>query len=166
MMLKVLQSRYFKIVSGLTLGGTSIYDISKDVTAIHKEHMTLILAGILIFHSATEFVEDSRKVIRTVKKQDSWVFSRGLQKFLHSVAYTFSVGIIIIVASVYDIIGDITEMRKEHFEMVIGFIFIFMAIKKIQEERLKMKECLVRREGSIRGQLSKVNDELSVVSSE
>jgi predicted ribosome-associated RNA-binding protein Tma20 len=138
---KILNNKYLRLISGALLSATSFHDILKDVTSIHKEHLTLLIGVILIFDSITDFVSQTRGIVRTVRKKEEFVFSKGMQRFIQSRAYIISAGIIIIIGSIYDISEDVLVMRKEHFELGIGIFFIFMAFRKMKEERKKIRSC-------------------------
>lgn len=127
----------------MVLAANSIEDIKKDITELHKEHVILVLSIILIYDHTYSMIADMRSVADNVKKKNRG-FPWRMQRIIHSAAYTIVTALLIITGSIYDIFQDIAEMRKEYFEFVIGIVFIFMAMRTVKEQRLKIKAVLLQ----------------------
>ena len=135
--LKVASSRIFGIVKtpgfnifvGTIIVIMSIYDIAEDFSKIRKEHLTLIIGILLIIDSINDLIVGTQKILTLDNRVEGVTFMMRIKKILKSPAYYIFIGIVIILTSVYDIYEDFSQMSKEHLGLIVGIIYILIALK-------------------------------------
>lgn len=146
---KILKSKYFKIVVGVFLICSSLYDIIGDFDKIRSEHLNLLIGIILFVDSMGDVISGINNILSTSNNKQVKQQAAPFKRFINSGGYYLFMGIMITAGSIYEIYDDILRIRKEHLEFVVGIIFIILSIKKIKEGGMKIKSGILKEEKTI-----------------
>ncbi|MHB1179709.1 MAG: DUF308 domain-containing protein [Daejeonella sp.] len=147
---RFLTSKYFKIVVGIFLICSSLYDIIGDFDDIRSEHVTLLIGIILFVDSMDDVISGINNILSTSNNKQVKREATPFKRFINSGGYYLFMGIMITAGSIYEIYDDILRIRKEHLEFVVGIIFIILSIKKIKEAGKEIKSGILREEKTVK----------------
>lgn len=151
---KFLKSKYFKVVVGVFLICSSLYDIIGDFDDIRSEHVTLLIGIILFLDSMDDFISGTNNILSTINNKQVKREATPFKRFINSGGYYLFMGIMISAGSIYEIYDDILRIRKEHLEFVIGILFIIISINNIKEGGMKLKSGISKEEKTVKTPVS------------
>lgn len=131
--LKVVHSPGFLICVGLIIVVMSILDIKEDITKMRKEHITLLIGALMIISAINDFLGGVKKILTGEATPKTTPITIRIDKIMHSPAYYCVIGIIIVVVSSYDIYEDFLNIKKEHLGVILGIVYMLIALAKVYE---------------------------------
>lgn len=136
---KILESKYFQIVTGFYITCSSLYDLKGEFGEIQKEHLNLLIGIILLLNSMDSFISGTNKILNKAKNNEIKKEPGTFKRFINSGGYFLFTAIVLIAGSVYDIYVDILKIRKEHIEFFVGMFYIYSSAANIGGARKKIK---------------------------
>lgn len=130
---RLVKTPTFNICIGVFVVVTSFLDIKEDITKISKEHFTLFIGILMIIDSVHSLLGGVQKVFIVETNTKIEIFVIYIKRMMHSAIYYIIIGLIIVITSAYDIYEDFLKMKKEHLTLLLGIIYIFIALKKAYE---------------------------------
>ena len=128
--LRIAKTPAFNICVGVLVVIMSLYDITEDLSKIRKEHLTLIIGILMIIDSIHSMIGGTQKILIIESNVEVITITMRIKKIMKSPAYYIFIGLIIVITSAYDIYEDFFKIRKEHLALVLGIIYILLALKK------------------------------------
>lgn len=128
--LRIVKTPAFNICVGIIVVIMSVYDITEDLTKIRKEHLTLIIGVLMIIDSIHSMIGGTQKILIIESNVEVVTITMRIKKIMKSPAYYIFIGLVIIITSAYDVYEDFSKIRKEHLTLVLGIIYILIALKK------------------------------------
>lgn len=130
---EILKHKYFKLIVGLFLIGSSLHEMWGDFTSLSREQLNLLIGVILILDSAHDFISGTDDVLKADKSKDARDLLSTIKRIINSRIYHIAIGLVMVAGSIYDISEDYEKISEDHLEVAIGAIYILFSLLNVKE---------------------------------